>query len=546
MGAGDEVIIITDGSQGYSPFTNAPVATLENAGVHMFAIGVSAGEYFWDNQNGLGQDVNFTSDKIFDNVAGSANNPTQEVTDYAVDYATSEYDKVADFSGLAAALTTLGTTIAASGVDTDGDGIQDHLDLDSDNDGISDLIESGQNQAVVDTNNDGRHDGAKNGVGVAFAANGGAGVTTIDSDFDTVKDFRDLDSDNDGIADAVEARPTAGYVSSTHFGNAGNNGVNDDGLYIPVDTGGSALADYRDTDSDGDGTLDSAESGLAPGFDGNGDGIGDGVGASYADPDGSVNNPFTALTNVDSDASDVDYRSLNVTATAPIIDLNDNNTTADLSFTQTFIEGFAAVAVTDIDADVIDAQDNITSLSIAVGGAVDGNNEQIVVNGVTFQLGTNSVNTSTNVGGVPVTLSYVGGTLTITPTNGVTPLPQASLDLLIRGITYEHTSEDPTAGARTLSFTAMDNGGLSTAAPAVSTINVFPVNDAPVAVADGPVAVTGGTLTNIAVLGNDSDPEGDPLTVQSITDPANPWLTDPTYRWRRGNAHQWNNGHSIG
>ena len=409
-----------------------------------------------------------------------------------------------------------------SGFDTDGDGVDDHLDLDSDNDGISDLIESGQNQAAVDTNNDGRHDGGTNGAGVAFAANGGAGATPIDTDFDGIRDFLDLDSDNDGIADAVEARPTAGYVSSTHFGNAGNNGVNDDGLYVPVNTGGSALADYRDTDSDGDGVLDSAESGLTPGFDGNGDGIGDGVGASYADPDGIVNNPFAALANVDSDASDVDYRSINVPATAPIIDLNDNNTTGDLSFTQIFVEGSVAVLVTDTDADVIDAQDNIISLSIAVSGAVDGNSEQIVVNGIPFLLGTNSVNTSTNVGGVPVTMSYIGGTLTITPTNGVTPLPQAFLDFLVRGITYEHTSEDPTGGARTLTFTATDSSSLSTAAPAISTINVVPVNDAPVAVADGPVAVTGGTLTNIAVLGNDSDPEGDPLTVQSITDPANP------------------------
>ena len=410
-----------------------------------------------------------------------------------------------------------------SGFDTDGDGVDDHLDLDSDNDGISDLIESGQNQAAVDTNNDGRHDGGKNGSGVPFAANGGFGVTPIDTDFDGIKDFRDLDSDNDGIADAVEARPTAGYVSSTHTGNLGNNGVNDDGPYIPVDSGGSALADYRDTDSDGDGNLDSAESGLTAGFDGNGDGIGDGVGASYADPDGIVNNPFTALTNADSDASDVDYRSINVPATAPIIDLNDNNTTGDLSFlVNPYLENSGPVPVTDTDADVIDAQDDITSLAIAISGAVDGNSEQIVVNGVTFQLGTNSVNTSTNVGGVPVTMSYIGGTLTIAPTNGVTPLPQAFLDFLVRGITYEHTSEDPTAGVRTLSFTATDSSSLSTAAPAVSTINVVPINDAPVAVNDGIIPVMGGTLTNISVLGNDSDPENDPLTVQSITDPTNP------------------------
>jgi hypothetical protein len=49
--------------------------------------------------------------------------------------------------------------------DTDSDGIADSLDLDSDNDGISDLRESGQVSATVDTNNNGVHDGAVNANG---------------------------------------------------------------------------------------------------------------------------------------------------------------------------------------------------------------------------------------------------------------------------------------------------------------------------------------------------------------------------------------------
>ena len=60
---------------------------------------------------------------------------------------------------------------------------------------------------------------------------------------------------------------------------------------------------------------------------------------------------------------------------------------------------------------MIDTQDNITSLTIVVGGAVDGNDEQIVVNGVPFMLGTNQTNTATSIGGVPVTMAFVGGTL---------------------------------------------------------------------------------------------------------------------------------------
>jgi len=36
--------------------------------------------------------------------------------------------------------------------------------------------------------------------------------TLVDADGDDVRDYRDLDSDNDGIADTIEARSTAGYV----------------------------------------------------------------------------------------------------------------------------------------------------------------------------------------------------------------------------------------------------------------------------------------------------------------------------------------------
>jgi len=43
--------------------------------------------------------------------------------------------------------------------DTDADGIVNRLDLDSDNDGISDLVESGSDASEVDTNNDGILDG---------------------------------------------------------------------------------------------------------------------------------------------------------------------------------------------------------------------------------------------------------------------------------------------------------------------------------------------------------------------------------------------------
>jgi hypothetical protein len=134
-------------------------------------------------------------------------------------------------------------------VDTDGDGIANHLDLDSDNDGISDLFEStgGTGDALADTNKNGTvslaeaiaagaaGDGDLDNDGLLdiFDANtagiaGSVGNTPINTDSDSRADFLDLDSDNDGIADTVEARLSAGYV--TNDGNVSNDDADGDGV----------------------------------------------------------------------------------------------------------------------------------------------------------------------------------------------------------------------------------------------------------------------------------------------------------------------------
>ncbi len=88
--------------------------------------------------------------------------------------------------------------------DSDGDGLADHRDMDSDGDGISDLVESGQDPTLVDTDNDGRHDGAVNASGIPEDAAGGMGVSLVDTDNDGFYDVVDLDSDNDSQPDFNE------------------------------------------------------------------------------------------------------------------------------------------------------------------------------------------------------------------------------------------------------------------------------------------------------------------------------------------------------
>ena len=92
--------------------------------------------------------------------------------------------------------------------DSDADGKPDHLDIDSDNDGITDNVEAQATQNYKPPSGD---DVDRDGLDDAYDANlGGAaasqGLTPVDTDSDGTADVLDADSDNDGIADIAERR----------------------------------------------------------------------------------------------------------------------------------------------------------------------------------------------------------------------------------------------------------------------------------------------------------------------------------------------------
>ncbi len=127
--------------------------------------------------------------------------------------------------------------------DFDCDGLPDIDDIDDDNDGILDIVE---------------------------------GIQTVDSDDDGIFDNLDIDSDNDGIPDNVEGQGEHNYIPPTGVDTDGdgwddaydpdNGGYN----FVPVNTDGDAVPDYRDIDSDNDNVLDYIE-----GHDANADGVPD-------------------------------------------------------------------------------------------------------------------------------------------------------------------------------------------------------------------------------------------------------------------------------
>ncbi|MFI8606684.1 hypothetical protein ACIGCP_19620, partial [Cellulophaga baltica] len=106
--------------------------------------------------------------------------------------------------------------------DSDGDEVPDTIDLDADNDGIYDVIEAGG----TDTDNNGEADGVVSSSGVPDTA--GSGISPIETTSGT-PDYLNLDSDADGCSDANEAYDdsTADNSDGFEYSNADTATVSD-------------------------------------------------------------------------------------------------------------------------------------------------------------------------------------------------------------------------------------------------------------------------------------------------------------------------------
>ncbi|MGB3592035.1 MAG: hypothetical protein WBA16_10165 [Nonlabens sp.] len=176
--------------------------------------------------------------------------------------------------------------------DTDGDGIDDQFDLDSDNDGIPDNIEAQSTVGYAGpSGSDDDGDGLDNTYDTTPNGNsngeGSIGLVPVNTDGDTSPDFLDLDSDGAGIFDINE--------SGRNLPDVDNDGRTDN----PV--GGNGLdntVDENTSDTDGDGFTGGPN--------------------SYVDVNGSYDNTQTDnFTDTDGDVNtggDVDYRDIEIIA----------------------------------------------------------------------------------------------------------------------------------------------------------------------------------------------------------------------------------------
>ncbi len=179
------------------------------------------------------------------------------------------------------------------------------------------------------------------------------------------------------------------------------------------------------------------------------------------------------------DSSNSSTKTVQVTAVndQAIADLNGADGGGN-NFSTTFMEGSGALNVTDTDATLSDVDHSTyDSLGINLSGFVDGTNEKITIAGYTFTFGTAETVVRT-VGATDFEIDFDGSGFSIQK-NISGEMPEADLQTLLRGITYENISENPTIGNRTIDFIPQDGDAL-VGQTSTSTITVAATNDAPV------------------------------------------------------------------
>jgi hypothetical protein len=211
--------------------------------------------------------------------------------------------------------------------DTDLDGVPDYLDLDSDNDGITDLEEADGDDVLTDADGNGRLDVLTDADGDGYhdllddedgnqidqpsEVESGTPLTIPNTDGLDVVNYLDLDSDNDGIPDIVEAGGVDtdnngrvdGAFTDTDRDGFSNVFDTDDGGALLVDENkdGDAVKNRLDVDADGDGIVDIIEAGgVDVGNDGTADTSTDTDGDGWSDTFDS-DNGGSALTLPDTD-----------------------------------------------------------------------------------------------------------------------------------------------------------------------------------------------------------------------------------------------------
>ena len=278
----------------------------------------------------------------------------------------------------------------------------------------------------------------------------------IDSDNDGIFDHLDLDSDNDGIYDAVEAGHGATHVNGVVSGPVGTDGIpdavqsdpNGGGIdYVIQDVDGDGIWNHQDLDADNDGCNDVNE---ALFLDGDNDGI-LGTGTPTVDANGvvtGVSSGYTLPSN--------DYLDDAVSICVPSVDLGDEGDGFDEITTYIEdnppVGLIETVSIEDVDdivfvnmqiavSGVLDSNEEVLTI-----GGIEFNLSQSVTSPVTLSINGENVN-----------VTFIGNVFTFNSSTGDSALDLATCELIISGLQYHHEDQlVPTGGNRVLAVSVND------------------------------------------------------------------------------------------
>ena len=208
-------------------------------------------------------------------------------------------------------------------------------------------------------------------------------------------------------------------------------------------------------------------------------------GLQYANTsqDPTAGNRTVTLTEVQDSGSDNNTTALSVSSTVTVTAVNDAPTLTSTAANPTYTEDGTAQAIfSGTNISTVESGQSLTQLQFTVAGLQDGTAEKIYIDGEAFNL-VNATSGTTTASSVVVAIAVTGSTATVTLTKAG-DMTTTFAQTLINGLQYENTSQNPTAGDRTVTLTYIqDSGGTAnggdndTVLSVSSTVGVTPVND---------------------------------------------------------------------
>ncbi|MEH1865546.1 MAG: Ig-like domain-containing protein, partial [Nostoc sp.] len=181
---------------------------------------------------------------------------------------------------------------------------------------------------------------------------------------------------------------------------------------------------------------------------------------------------------------------------APIFDLNGTNGLG-IDFSTTFTG--TAVSIVDNDFTLTDDNATLAGATITITNLFDSTAESLA---------------ATAIGNITTTYKATTGTLTLSGTDTV-----ANYQQVLDSLTYNNTATSPNTTNRTIEFVVDDGQAFSNTSAVATTTLAFNLNQAPVAVDDSASTffVTTVNIPVCSLLANDTDVDGDPLSITGVS-----------------------------